>query len=163
MLRPQLLLSPKERRLQALRLNISLCRGHATKVNSFDGDIISIKMIQKLAESSGNVVGYKAIGEITASDYLKLEPEVRDLVEKEGNVRMLIDLTEFQWEKMEAWLQDLEFGYKFHNKITKMAIVGNKTWEKWLTALARPFYARDAKFFYTNDIDKAWAWLREEE
>jgi len=118
-------------------------------------------MIQKLAESTGNVIGFKAIGEITASDYLKLEPEVRDLVEKEGNVRMLIDLTEFQWEKMEAWLQDLEFGYKFHNKIAKMAIVGNKTWEKWMTALARPFYARDAKFFYTNDIDKAWAWLKE--
>jgi hypothetical protein len=42
-----------------------------------------------------------------------------------------------------------------------MAIVGDKTWEKWMTYLARPFYARDAKFFHIADIDKAWAWLRE--
>lgn len=118
-------------------------------------------MIKKLAESSGNIVGYKAVGVITASDYLKLEPEVRDLVEKEGNVRMLIDLTEFQWEKLEAWLQDLEFGYEFHNKIQKMAIVGDKTWEKWMTHPAKPFYARNVKFFHSSDISKAWAWLRE--
>jgi hypothetical protein len=118
-------------------------------------------MIEKLAESSGNVVGYKANGVITASDYLKIEPEVRDLVEKEGNVRMLVDLTDFQWEKLEAWLPDLEFGYEFHNKIDKLAIVGNKTWEKWIAHLARPFYARDVKFYPTNDIVRAWAWLRE--
>jgi hypothetical protein len=114
-------------------------------------------MIEKLAESSGNVVGYKAIGVITASDYLKLEPEVRDLVEKGGNVRMLIDLTEFQWEKLEAWLQDLEFGYEFHNKIQKMAIVGDKTWEKWMSHLAKPFYARSVKFFHSDEINNAWA------
>jgi hypothetical protein len=118
-------------------------------------------MIKKLAESSGNVVGYKAIGTITASDYLKLEPEVKTLVEKEGNIRMLIDLSDFKWEKMEAWLQDLKFGSEFHHEIQKMAVVGDKTWEKWMTHLARPFLARDAKFFHTVDIDKAWAWLRE--
>ena len=41
-------------------------------------------MIKKLAESSGKVVGYKAVGTITASDYMTLEPEVKALVEKEG-------------------------------------------------------------------------------
>ena len=119
-------------------------------------------MIEKLAESSGNVVGYKAIGTITASDYQKLEPEFKALVEKEGNMRLLIDLSEFKWEKMEAWLQDLKFGSEFHHDIQKLAVVGDKTWEKWMTQLAcKPFYARDAKFFHTADIDKAWAWLRE--
>jgi hypothetical protein len=118
-------------------------------------------MIRKLAESSGNVVGYKAIGTITASDYLKLEPEVKALVEKEGNIRMLVDLSEFKWEKIEAWLQDLKFGSEFHHEIQKMAIVRDKTWEMWKTHLAKPFYAHDAKFFHSGDIDKAWAWLRE--
>ncbi|MDD2835184.1 MAG: STAS/SEC14 domain-containing protein [Methanothrix sp.] len=118
-------------------------------------------MFEKLSGSSGNVVGYKAIGTITASDYLKMEPDVKALVEKEGNIRLLIDLSEFKWEKMEAWLQDLKFGSEFRHEIQKIAIVGDKTWEKWMTYLARPFYARDAKFFHIADIDKAWAWLRE--
>ncbi len=118
-------------------------------------------MIKKLDNSSGNVVGYKAIGTITSSDYQKLVPEVRDLVEREGNIRMLIDLSEFKWEKMEAWLQDFKFGFELRHEIQKMAVIGDKTWEKWMTYLARPFYATDAKFFHTADIDKAWAWLRE--
>ncbi len=118
-------------------------------------------MIEKLADSSGNVVGYKAIGTITAADYHKLEPEVKSLVKKEGSIRMLIDLSEFKWEKMEAWLQDLKFGSEFRHEIQKMAIVGDKSWEKWMTHLAKPFYARDAKFFHSADIDKAWTWLRE--
>jgi len=118
-------------------------------------------MFKKLADSSGNVVGYKAIGTINASDYLKLEPEVKALVKKEGTICMLIDLSEFKWEKMEAWLPELKFGSEFRHEIQKMAIVGDKTWEKWITYLARPFYARDTKFFHIADINKAWAWLRE--
>jgi SpoIIAA-like len=118
-------------------------------------------MFEKLAESSGNVVGYKAIGEITASDYKILEPEVKAFVENKGNIRLLFDLTDFRWEKVEAWLPDLRFGHEFHNRIEKMAIVGDKTWEKWITPLAKPFYAHDAKFFHSADISKAWAWLRE--
>jgi len=118
-------------------------------------------MIEKIADSSGNVIGFKCSGTITASDYKKMVPEVRALVEKEGNIRLLFDLSEFKWEKMEAWLQDLKFGSEFRHEIQKMAIVGDTTWEKWITALAKPFYARDAKFFNTADINKAWAWLRE--
>ena len=118
-------------------------------------------MFEKLDESSGNVIGFKAIGTITASDYQKLLPEVRALVEKEGNIRMLYDLSDFKREKLEAWLPDLKFAMEFHNEIKKMAIVGDKSWEKWMSHLAKPFYARDAKFFHSADIAKAWAWLRE--
>ena len=118
-------------------------------------------MIEKKVESSGNVVGYKAIGTITASDYQHLGSEVKALVEKEGSIRLLIDLCEFKWEKMEAWLPDLKFGSEFHHEIQKIAIVGDLTWEKWITHLSKPFFAHDAKFFHHADMDKAWAWLRE--
>jgi hypothetical protein len=118
-------------------------------------------MFEKMAGSSGNVVGYKAVGTITASDYKKLEPEIKALVEKQGNLRMLFDVSEFKWEKVEAWIPELKFGSEFHNKIDKMAIVGDKNWEKWITDLTKHFIARDAKYFKTTEVDKAWAWLRE--
>jgi hypothetical protein len=117
-------------------------------------------MIEKLVESSGNVIGFKCIGTITASDYQDMVPEVKALVEKEGNIRLLFDLSDFKWEKMEAWLADLEFGWKFRHNIEKMAIVGDKSWERWITHLARPFYALNARFFDIEDIEQAWTWLR---
>ncbi len=118
-------------------------------------------MFEKMAESSGNVVGYKAVGTLTASDYKKLGSEIKELVEKQGSIRMLIDMAEFKWEKVEAWIPEVKLGREYQNKIDKMAIVGDKTWEKWLTNYVKHFYARDAKYFKSTEVDKAWSWLRQ--
>jgi len=118
-------------------------------------------MLEKLRESSGSVVGYKVVGKVTVEDYQKLEPEVKAVVEQNEDVCLLLDLQEFAGEEVKAWLPDLKFGHHFHDKISKMAIIGDKAWEKWLTALADPFYAKDAKFFHPEETDKAWTWLRE--
>ena len=118
-------------------------------------------MFERLVESSGNVVGYKAVGKLTPSDYEKLEPEVKALVEKEGTIRLLFDMAGYKGETAKGLIADYKFGREFQNKIKKMAVVGDTTWEKWLTHLAKVVYATDAKFFQSADISKAWAWLRE--
>jgi hypothetical protein len=117
-------------------------------------------MLEKLSDSSGSIVGYKVAGKVTPADYQKLDPEVHALVDKYDRVCLLLDLQEFAGEEVKAWLPDLKFGHRFHDKISKMAIVGDKRWEKWLADLAHPFYAKEAQFFHSDDIDKAWAWLR---
>jgi hypothetical protein len=119
-------------------------------------------MLEKLSESSGPVVGYKVLGKVTPQDYQQLESEIQFLVDQsDDGVCLLLDLQEFAGEEVKAWLPDLKFGHHFHDKINKMAFVGDKRWEKWLTALADPFYAKDAKFFKPDETDKAWTWLRE--
>ena len=117
-------------------------------------------MLEKMSESSGPVVGYKVQGKVTAEDYQQLNQEVQALVDQHDDVCLLLDLQEFAGEEANAWLPDMKFGHRFHDKIKKMAIVGDKRWEKWLTALAHPFYAKDAKLFHSGEIDKAWSWLR---
>ena len=118
-------------------------------------------MFEKMSESTGPVVGYKVTGKVTADDYKRLEPAVQALVDEYDSVNMLLDLQDFAGEEIKAWLPDLKFGHRFHDKIGKMVIVGDKRWQKWLTALVSPWYAKEAKFFAPNDSDKAWAWLRE--
>jgi len=117
-------------------------------------------MIEKLRESAGNVIGFKLIGDITKADYEVLVPEVEALVQQGEKARLLLDMTEFNWEKVEAWGADLKFGHDFHNKVEKMAIVGDKKWDQWLTNLAAPFYAREVKYYHSDDIERAWDWLR---
>jgi HSP20 family molecular chaperone IbpA len=69
-------------------------------------------MMEKMVESSGNVLGYKFTGTINVDDIKKMEPEVDALVQKEGNVRILFNMTGFKWEKIEALVADLKFGPK---------------------------------------------------
>ncbi|HEY53090.1 MAG TPA: STAS/SEC14 domain-containing protein [Caldilineae bacterium] len=118
-------------------------------------------MIEKLEQSSGNTIGFKVSGTITKKDYAIMVPEVEALVDQEGDINMLLDLSEFHWEEIGAWGADMKFGSTYRKKINKMAIVGDKKWQKWLTHLVDPFYAREAEFFQTEDSEAAWAWLNE--
>jgi hypothetical protein len=118
-------------------------------------------MLEKLSESLGSVVGYKVVGKVTEADYQELEPEIQSLVDEyDDDVCILLDLQEFAGEEANSWLSDLKFGHRFHDKIAKMAIIGDKRWQKWIAALADPFYAKDAEFFHPDESDQAWAWLR---
>jgi hypothetical protein len=114
-------------------------------------------MIEKMEQSHDAVLGWRVTGDVTAGDYDVLVPEVQSVVDEHGTVRLLLDLTGFRSEKVEAWGADLRFGQHFRHVVERMAIVGDHAWERWLARLAEPFYAQDARFF--TDADEAWAWL----
>lgn len=118
-------------------------------------------MIEKMSESEGKVLGFKVIGTVTKADYKVLVPEVESLIETEGSISLLFDLTQFKWEKIEAWGADLNFGRTYRGKIDKMAIVGDRPREKLITRLAEPFFSSEARFFYSDNIEAAWKWLKE--
>ena len=86
-------------------------------------------MIQKMNQSAGNAVGYKISGTIIKADYDTMVPDVEALVKQNGTVNLLLEMTEFKWEKVSAWGTDMKFGRDYHKKIEKMAIVGDKRWE----------------------------------
>lgn len=119
-------------------------------------------MFKKMSESDGNVLGYQVIGDISKEDYTALVAEVQTIIDAQGSVRMLLDMEQFKSEKASAWGSDLNFGRTYRKLIEKMAIVGDKKWESWMTKLVEPFYAREAKYFHTADIDEAWRWLKED-
>ena len=114
-----------------------------------------------MSESKGNVLGFKLIGDITKEDFKIIVPEVQALVDKEGSISLLLDMTQFKWEDMDAWGADFNFSRTYRKKINKMAVVGDKTWEKWLTNLVELFLSIEAKFFDPIDIEAAWKWLKE--
>lgn len=105
----------------------------------------------------GKNLAFSVSGEVTKEDYDVLTPAVAEAIDEHGSVNLLIDLTEFRWEKVSAWGSDLEFGHRYHEKIDRLALVGDKTWERHLAHMAAPFYTKAAAYF--EDADAAWAWL----
>lgn len=119
-------------------------------------------MIEQMSESSGNVVGYRVSGTVGPGDYQELVPRFEELVAREGSVRVLMDMTGFKTESPSAWRADLHFGREFHGSIERLAIVGEKWWEKLMARFCAPFYAKEARFFHTADMIAAWEWLRDQ-
>ena len=116
-------------------------------------------MFELLDRSSGAVLGFKVAGTIQKSDYDALDPEVERVVKQYGGVCLLLDMEEFQWEKVTAWGADFHFGHEFHEKTEKMAILGDKEWEKLMVHVVTPFYAKEARYFTPDARDDAWKWL----
>jgi len=108
-------------------------------------------------KSSKNVLGYKVSGDVTKDDYVVLDADVAAAVKQYGSVNLLLDIRDFRWEKVNAWASDFDFGKTFKDSTDKMALVGDKTWEKYMAKLAQPFYAKEILYF-END-DDAWEWL----
>jgi len=114
-------------------------------------------MLQTMERSTDTAIGYKISGEMTKADYQTLVPAVSAAIKAQGTVSVMFDLTGFQWEKISAWGSEVDFGKQFHDKIDRMAIVGDKKWEHHLAKLAKPYAAKEAKFFETDN--DAWSWL----
>jgi hypothetical protein len=114
-------------------------------------------MLETMDKSSGNMVGYKVVGDMTKADYATLDPAVDSVIKEYGSINLLLDLTGFRWEKVNAWSTDLNFGKTYKDKIDKMALVGNQKWEKAMAKAAQPFYAKEIQYFETDD--DAWDWL----
>ena len=108
--------------------------------------------------SSGNTLGYRMSGDVTKADYETLDPAVDAAVKEYGSVNLLLDLSDFHWEKASAWSSDIKFGQTYKDKIDKMAMVSHASWAKHLAKLAEPFYAKEIKYF--ENVDDAWDWLK---
>ena len=114
-------------------------------------------MLCTMDRSTEAILCYKLSDDITKADFQTLTPAVEAAIKANGSISLLFDLTDLHVEKASAWGSNLDFGRQFGDNVEKMAIVGDKGWEKHLTKLAEPYYAKDAKYFDTDD--DAWSWL----
>jgi hypothetical protein len=113
--------------------------------------------ITRSDRSTGDTLGFHVSGDVTKADYDVLTPAVAAAVDQHGSVNLMLDLTDFHWEKVSAWGADLRFGHEYHDKIDRLAIVGDRKWEEHLTHICTPFYAKNARYF--EDEAAAWTWL----
>ncbi|MBU0731824.1 STAS/SEC14 domain-containing protein [Patescibacteria group bacterium] len=118
-------------------------------------------MFEKLPESEGKHQGFKVKGVMHKEDYDKLLPELISTIMMEGEINLLFDLSEFEGTTIKAEEMDLGFVREFKDIVKKMAFVSDKKWEKVVEFIYEPFTNADIKFFPEDQLDQAWAWLKE--
>lgn len=112
-------------------------------------------------ERSGNefFLSLKAIGKLTHKDYETITPMIDSALAavEQPRVKALIDGTELEgWEARAAW-DDFRLGLKHGNEFVKIAIYGNKKWQKIASRVGSWFISGEVKYF--EDGDEALDWL----
>lgn len=98
-------------------------------------------------------------GKLSADDYDTLEPGVDKLIESSGKIKILFIMHDFHgWDLGAVW-EDIKFATKHCRDIEKVAMVGEKTWEKWMASICKPFTMSSIKYFDAGEEDAARHWL----
>ena len=118
-------------------------------------------MIEQLPESSEAILGFKLSGQLHDGDYLTFVPAVDAAIAKHGMVRLLAQFHDFHGWDLHAFWDDIKFSTTHFLRIERVALVGEKKWEEWMTEVCKPFTMAKVKYFDVADIVAAWDWIRE--
>ena len=117
---------------------------------------MAIKLTEK---NDGKVLEVQVTGKLAHEDYQHFVPEFERLVKKHGKLRVLFEMVDFHgWEAAALW-DDIKFDLKHFSDIERLALVGNKNWEKLMAAFCKPFTTAEVKFFDPTQFAKARIWL----
>jgi len=117
-------------------------------------------MIKIIDEPANNLIETIAIGHLDASDYEKLVPMLEDKIRENGKVRWYFGIEGLEgWTPGAAW-QDLKLGFQHAHDFERIAVVGEKHWQEWLTKLMKPFVSAEVRYFDKKDQAYAQEWIR---
>ncbi|MCM4159288.1 STAS/SEC14 domain-containing protein [Antarcticibacterium flavum] len=116
-------------------------------------------MLQILEQTEGNLIATRATGNLTEADYDKLLPRLKNIVEKYQKIRWYFEMEGFEGWKPKAFWKDLKFDIHHANDFEKVAMVGDKKWEEWMTDLMKPFTSAEVKYFATTKKIEAVKWI----
>jgi len=120
-------------------------------------------MIKKLEKSNGPVLGFEVTGKLHDEDYKQFVPAMETILTAEGRVRLFVQFQDFHgWDVHAAW-DDFKFGLKHYADFERIAMVGDRKWERWMAGFCKPFTKAEVKYFDSSQVDAAWKWLQEQE
>jgi hypothetical protein len=118
-------------------------------------------VIELLSGLPANTVGFKLSGKLTDEDYQQFVPLIDEAIAQSGKVRVLAQFHDFHGWDLHALWDDIKFSTTHCTKIERIALVGEKTWEKWMATVCKPFTRATVRYFDASQIDAARAWLAE--
>jgi len=105
----------------------------------------------------------KLSGKLTVRDFQELQTLARLSLEQFGQLRMLVELEDFQgWSKETGW-EDSTFLEENEQGMSKLAFVGDEKWKDEIFMFTgKPMRQIAIEFFPQDQFDQAQIWLSEE-
>lgn len=122
---------------------------------------IKVHEVTLTADSGSDVVRVSVSEKLTTEDYELFVPEIEQLIEEHGKIRILFKMHNFHgWSAGALW-QDLKFDLKHFRDIERIAMIGEKAWEHGMAMFCRPFTTAKIRYFDHEHEDEAQKWIEE--
>jgi hypothetical protein len=112
--------------------------------------------------STGRILEVRVTGKLTKESYQELVPAVDAQIKQYGKLRILFVMKDFHGWTAGAMWEDLKFDLKHWKDIERLAVVGDKKWEKGMASFCKPFTKAKIRYFDVVQLEEARAWLEGE-
>lgn len=113
-------------------------------------------------DSDSQVLNVRVSGKLTKDDYVAFAPQVEKYVEEHGKLRVLLQTEDFHgWEATALW-EDVKFNARHFSDIERLAVVGEKKWEKGMATFCKPFTTASIRYFDHDHLEEARDWVAAE-
>ena len=110
--------------------------------------------------SEGDVITARLIGKLDPGAYAGVNEEIDNLMSHIEHVRLVLDLREFDgWSGLAALGDHLSLVREHYRIPERIAIVGDKAWQKMAGKIMARFVNAQTKFFDSGDYGGAVAWV----
>lgn len=111
-------------------------------------------------DQDGDVVTVRLLGKLEPSAYDGVDDDVSNLMSHSDHVRLMLDLREFDgWSGMAALGNHLSLVREHRRTPERVAVVGDKTWQKLAQKVMSKFINAETKFFDSGENNDAIAWV----
>ena len=119
-------------------------------------NVMAIKLNEK---DGGKVLEVQMSGKLVHADYERFVPEFERLVKAHGKLQVLCEMVDFHgWEAGALW-DDIKFDMKHFADIERLAIVGDRKWEKGMAVFCKPFTTAQIRYFDRAEASDARTWV----
>lgn len=127
-------------------------------------------MLQVLSLTQKNIIATKANDLLGINDYEKIHPLIHNIINAGKKVRWYFEMDDCLISNSTGFWEDgiIEINYGSMNfthseDIERIAIVGNRKWEKWMYSIMKPFAKASIMYFDLVDKEKAFEWIMNQE
>ncbi|HEY0897100.1 MAG TPA: STAS/SEC14 domain-containing protein [Sphingobacteriaceae bacterium] len=112
-----------------------------------------------LNETEGNLVAVRVSGTLTERDFDRYRVLLREKMELYGEIRLYFEMLDFTGWKPASFLENALFDLVHSRKFGKVAMVGEKDWQRWAAGLADLVKAGRVRYFPWHEREFAMAWI----
>ena len=99
----------------------------------------------------------RAQGILRWGDYKSFEHGLSsELGRRRGAAPLLLDLRGFRGWSAAGLIRDLIFDVRHRASFSRIAVLGDARWHRWITYLGIPFFRAKMKFFSTPPAAREW-------
>jgi len=117
-------------------------------------------MLTIVEETNKELLAVRVSGKLTSEDFELYKQQIADRMALSHAARLYFEMTDFDGWEPGSFLENAFFDLVNGREYGRVAMVGNKKWQKWAAQLASPVKKEGVHYFHLTDKESAMRWVQ---